>query len=65
MSEDAIGKLAENGPWAVVAGVLLYQLIKAWSDDRAALTKLYTEFQGTLASLSDAVEGLRNDLFKK
>lgn len=53
---------AENGPWAMVAGFLLFQVMKAWSADRTQLNDLLTGFKDALLKLTDAVEDLRSEI---
>ena len=62
MSDELIKGLAANGPWAIVAGILLSQVLKAWAGDRAALTTLMTEFRVSLDGLKVAVEHLTKKL---
>jgi hypothetical protein len=55
---DFFQTLSANGPWAAVAGLLLWQVIKAWSSDRQTLTTLLSEFRGSIDALRVAVERL-------
>lgn len=50
--------LGSSGPWAVVAGFLLWKIIEAWSGDRKQLTALIGDFKATLEGLKTAVEHL-------
>ena len=58
MPQTAWDSLAQNGPWAVVAGFLLHIVIKNWMGDRAQLTSLLSEFKDALTGLQKAVEHL-------
>jgi len=51
-----------NGPWAAVAGLLLWKILGAWSEDRKQLTELITDFKTTLDGLKVAVEHLTDRL---
>lgn len=51
-------ELAKSGPWAVVAGFLLWTILKAWTDDRKQVTELLGEFRATLDKLSDKLDRL-------
>lgn len=62
---ELLAGLAGNGPWALVAGFLLWQVIKAWAADRDTLTRFLTEFRSTLESLKDAVDALRTELGRR
>ena len=53
-----LAALASNGPWALVAGFLLQQVIKAWTSDRRQLTELLGEFKTALEKLETAVTKL-------
>lgn len=55
---DAIKTLAANGPWAVMAGFLLWTILKAWTGDRNALTDLMSSFKTSIDGLREAVEYL-------
>lgn len=59
---DVFKSLAANGPWALMAGLLLWQILKAWSGDRAALTTLLGEFRSSIDGLKKAVEHLTDRL---
>ncbi len=41
-------ELAKSGPWAVVAGFLLWKILAAWNSDREQVTKLLGDFRVTL-----------------
>jgi hypothetical protein len=60
--DEVLKSFGENGPWALMAGFLLHQVIKAWTSDRAQLSGLLTEFREALAGLANAVDGLRYEL---
>lgn len=60
--DEVLKSFGENGPWALAAGFLLHQVIKAWTADRAQLNELLTEFREALTGLAHAVEGLRSEL---
>lgn len=60
--DDFFKSLAENGPWALVAGFLLHQVIKAWTTDRNQLNGLLTDFKDALISLKGAVEDLKSEI---
>lgn len=57
-----LNDLASNGPWALMAGVLLYYIIKSWTQDRAQVTALLGEFRHALDRLTDAVESLHDKM---
>lgn len=65
MSEEGWSGLAANGPWALAAGFLLHQVIKAWTMDRQQLTVLMTEFRDALYALKSAVDELRRRIAKE
>ncbi len=60
--DELLKSFGENGPWALAAGFLLHQVIKAWTSDRAQLNELLTEFREAMTGLAHAVEGLRSEL---
>jgi hypothetical protein len=62
MPDLAWSVLAQNGPWAVVAGFLLWTVIKAWNSDRDQVTKLLGDFKDALSGLQRAVEHLTERL---
>lgn len=51
-------ELAKSGPWAVVAGFLLWKIIQAWNSDRAQINQLISEFKVTLDSVSREIGNL-------
>jgi K+ transporter len=50
--------LASNGPWALVAGFLLWQVMKAWTADRQQVTELLKEFKASIDELTHAVKAI-------
>ena len=54
--------LATNGPWALVSGWLIWEILKAWGSDRAQLATVLTEMRTALAGLQTAVDRLREEL---
>lgn len=50
--------LASNGPWALVAGFLLWQIMKAWTQDRQQVTELLRDFKASIDKLTHAVEAI-------
>lgn len=62
MIEDITQSFAQNGPWAVAAGFLLHQVIKAWTNDRQQLIVLLTEFKDAMTALKMAVNELREEM---
>ena len=61
-TNELITGLANNGPWALVAGFLLLQVLNAWKGDRDQLTQLLTDFKATLDALKGAVDNLSDRL---
>lgn len=59
---DFVTELAKSGPWAAVAGFLLWTVIKAWTSDRAQVTELLGEFRTALDGLKSAVDHLADKL---
>lgn len=59
---ELLTEVGKSGPWAGVAGFLLWTVIKAWDGDRRALTALLGEFKQTLEGLRSAVEHLSDRL---
>jgi hypothetical protein len=57
-----LAALSVHGPTAIMAGFLMWQVVKAWSADRSALINLLTEFRATLEGLKLAVERLSDRL---
>lgn len=64
MESEVLRSLAQNGPWALVAGLLLWQVLKAWNKDRDQLTTLIMDFKTTLDGLKIAVEHLTERMTK-
>lgn len=62
MTDSFLVELGKSGPWALVAGVLLWTVINAWNSDRQALTQLLTDFKSTLDGLKNAVDHLTDRL---
>ena len=61
-SSELVTGLANNGPWALVAGFLLWQVMNAWKGDREQLTTLLAQFKATLDGLKQAVDNLTDRL---
>ena len=59
---ELVTGIANNGPWALVAGFLLMQVMNAWKGDRDQLTKLLIDFKTTLDGLKGAVDNLSERL---
>ena len=55
MPEGFLTELAKSGPWALVAGLLLLVVIRAWTKDRDQLTGLLGEFKDVLREIRVAV----------
>lgn len=53
--ETFLTELAKSGPWALVAGFLLWQVIKAWNTDRASITTFLNKMEASLGELTTAV----------
>lgn len=53
-----LDELAKNGPWAAVAGFLLWAVIKAWNKDRDQVTVLLGEFRISLEKLATEIHTL-------
>lgn len=51
-------ELAKSGPWAVVAGFLLWKIIGAWNSDRAQVTQLIGKVEITLNNMSSEIGNL-------
>jgi hypothetical protein len=51
-------ELAKSGPWAVVAGFLLWKIIGAWTADRAQVTQLIGKVEITLNNMSSEIGNL-------
>jgi hypothetical protein len=58
MSEVAIQELAKSGPWAVVSGLLLWTIIKAWNKDREQVTELLRDFRQSIEKLTVEIHRL-------
>jgi len=58
LMDELLKGLATNGPWAMVAGFLLWKVIDAWTADRKQVTTLMGEFRGTLEALKTSVDHL-------
>ncbi len=65
MSSEFLTPLAQNGPWALVAGFLLWKVIEAWQSDRKQLTELLTGFSKTLEALAKSIEDLKDEIKRK
>ena len=66
--DELLTGISANGPWAAMAGFLLWQLLKErsadkaeWAAERKATIQLMTEFRVTLEKLSGAVVDLTNE----
>jgi hypothetical protein len=64
METELIKGLANNGPWAAVAGLLLWQVIKAWTEDRKTASILMSEFRASIDALRVNVEALKVSIDK-
>lgn len=51
-------ELAKSGPWALVAGFLLWKIIQAWTSDRAQVTQLIGKVEVTLNSMAGEIGNL-------
>ena len=60
--DELIRGLATNGPWAMVAGFLLWKVIEAWNKDREQVTLLIGDFRETLQALKASVDHLADQL---
>lgn len=49
-------ELGKSGPWALVAGVLLYTVINAWKQDREKVLPFFVTLNATLIGLESAVK---------
>jgi hypothetical protein len=58
MTEEMLKGLGSNGPWALVAGFLIWHLLKLGKEDRDQVVNLLTTFRTTLDGLKSAVEKL-------
>ena len=57
-ADTVLSELAKSGPWAVVAGFLLWTVIKAWNKDREQVTGLLGEFRTSLDKLAQEIHNL-------
>lgn len=57
-TDTFLSELAKSGPWAVVAGFLLWTVIKAWNKDREQVTGLLGEFRTSLDKLAQEIHNL-------
>ena len=55
-------ELAKSGPWALVAGFLLWQLLRDKAADREMLTSFLTEFSKTQAKIMSEVGDIAESL---
>ena len=55
-------ELAKSGPWAVVAGFLLWQLLRDKAADRDTMIKFMTDFQGTQNAIVGEVRDIARSL---
>ncbi len=51
-------ELAKSGPWAVVAGFLLWKILQAWNSDREQVTLLLSDFRKTLDGVRTEIGNL-------
>lgn len=58
MESEIFKSFATNGPWAVMAGFLLWQVMKAWEQDRKQLKEFLVELKSSLDKLTHAVEAI-------
>lgn len=58
MNQEFFVELGKSGPWAAVAGFLLWQVIRAWDRDRNQVTELLRDFRGTLDGLKTEIHNL-------
>ncbi|TXH58826.1 MAG: hypothetical protein E6Q97_01180 [Desulfurellales bacterium] len=49
-------ELGKSGPWAMVAGILLYTVITAWKQDREKLLPFFNTLNETLILFKAAVD---------
>lgn len=56
MESNALNELAKSGPWALVAGILLYTVIQAWNKDRNQVTTLLGEFRVSFIEFKASIE---------
>lgn len=48
-------ELGKSGPWALVAGFLLYTVINAWKEDRTKVLPFFQNLHTVLTGLESAV----------
>ncbi len=53
-----ISELAKNGPWAAMAGLLLFYVLRGWTEDRKQVTALLGEFRTSIDSLTREIHQL-------
>lgn len=58
MDQSFLVELGKSGPWAAVAGFLLWQVIRAWDRDRNQVTELLRDFSTTLDGLKHEIHNL-------
>lgn len=58
MDSELLKPLMANGPWALMSGYLLIQILKAWGADRASVTDLLGTFKESIDSLKISVDKL-------
>ena len=56
--DQSLIELAKSGPWAVVAGFLLWKVIGAWNTDREQLAQLIGKVEITLNTMSSEIGNL-------
>lgn len=49
-------ELGKSGPWALVAGFLLWTVIQAWNSDRRQVTTLLGEFKSAIEKLTVSLD---------
>ncbi|MBX3095669.1 MAG: hypothetical protein KF812_02285 [Fimbriimonadaceae bacterium] len=62
MTEPTISALAVHGPFALVSGVLIWQVLKAWQADRETIVSLMTDFRQSLDGVQRAIERLADQM---
>lgn len=55
-------ELAKSGPWALVAGFLLWQIIRDKAADRETMVKFMTDFQNTQNAIVGEVRDIARSL---
>lgn len=58
MDPEVVKGLGQNGPWAAMAGLLLWQLLKDRSADRTLLVSLLTDFKAAIVNLESSIREL-------